>query len=147
MDLLDVRWWKYIHKRGRRLTGTYKQWGPILTLANGDTLDTLPAKDRTDISEEEKRSIVYAENRLDCAAIDSALEELRGTGRKISAVRAAFLDGAQLYRSSFYFKATQVQINVRDPAAISSFDLVDIDSLQDQYRKHVGISPWSKMPS
>lgn len=60
------------------------------------------------------------ENTADAHVIDTLIEDLTGAGEVITAIRGAFPSGIQLYRNSYFFDQTHIQIAVLDPVAVIS---------------------------
>ena len=73
-------------------------------------------------------------NYLDCNVVDRAvlLAELY-TQRRVASVRAAFLEGQQLYANSYFFDRNHVEIAVRDPGMISDLFIEPEDELRKRF--------------
>lgn len=122
LDFLDISYWSYVRQgkllldnecrlNGRRMPRQqppyYREFYDFHTRRRMGTR----VSDHT---------IVQNFNYLDCDVIECAvlLAETR-TGKTVRSVRAAFLEGQQLYENSYFFDRNHVQIAVRDPSMIS----------------------------
>lgn len=134
LNLLDVKSWEMLFDAWlalRDLGQLVEQCGPMFFLADGACIRTCDS----DLPE--------FRNVTDCKVVDHAVmtaQDIRG--RRISAVRGAFLSGAQLYLRSHFFKAYQVQIAVMDPSILTSARLEDVALIEKNYSEEIKASPW-----
>ena len=133
-DLLDIRYWpllKTIYQKEAMTAAIAKipeeeQAGPRYSTADGRIICD-PAYTALD----------YGKNTVDCMVINAAmrgLEELASKGAKpFSTVRAAFFDGQQIYKNSYFLDRNHVQIAVRKQVALSDLRIEDPDLMFREY--------------
>jgi len=121
LDLLDVRWFRYLALAYREMSAEYRHHGQRIPTQKAPHLTEDPLN-----PDEQERELEWAEkgvgrNRLDYEVINYLVDNIEENGgRPIKTVRAAFAEGRPAYKASFLFNRSHVQIAVIDLSAIQA---------------------------
>ena len=119
LNLLDVQWWPHVIRAHEALavamesnkTRRLSQKSPILERYDGKHFMFFSGEPTVERS---------GNNVLDAAVIKSLLVLLKRSGLEFKSIRCAFIEGSELYHTSYFFDRYHVQIVVFDHSAIRS---------------------------